>query len=353
MGMKSLSVEQATLLEQEIGLITAEIAQELVKPFSLRDVTVVHSTWDQIKSYREEMQFLCKTLAKIKRPTRKDFPVRSEFDVKQAEYKSARSIMKRQNMWSQIERLVKRHIAPKKVPLIYQPDPNPYDPLLLLIDRAFHRLANSNDQSHSATDLNCFADIVMPIQRYEILLTAANRVCTVLNRTEPQRFVDVGCGGGTRVFVASRYFPYADGFDYDMGYVEAGQQTMKAIGASHSEIFYANALTYDGYKDYDIIYFYRPLRDEVLLAEMQQHIIRTARPGTILIAPYDSVYSTHKEMNCAQIDGPIFMTGVTQDQADLIREDAELVSSQIIDRSDAFSFDTGHWAAILDAASWN
>ena len=279
--------------------------------------------------------------------------MKTRSEAKWKEVKRARARRNRPNMWDQIERLVQRHIAPVRTPLIHQPDPNPYDPLLLLVDRAFHRLANATEQSGSATDLNCFADIVMPIQRYEILLTAANRVCTVLNRTTPQRFVDVGCGGGTRVFVASRYFPYADGFDYDMGYVEAGQDTMKAIGASQSEIFYANALTYEGYDTYDIIYFYRPLRDEVLLAQMQQHIIRTARPGTILIAPYDSVFSTHPEMTCAQIDGPIFMTGVTQDQADLIREDAEMVSAEIILRSRDFSFDTGHWAAILDAASWN
>ena len=85
---------------------------------------------------------------------------------------------------------------------------------------------------------------------------------------------------------------------------------------------------------------------------MEQRIIKEAKPGTIIVAPYDTKGKTHYAMTCARIEGPVFMTGVSQAQADHIREDAQRTSNDILRKSSSYSFDTGYWKPVIDAASW-
>jgi hypothetical protein len=58
-------------------------------------------------------------------------------------------------------------------------------------------------------------------------------------------------------------------------------------------------------------------------------------------------------MNCARVDGPIFVTGTNQASADQLRIDAEATGTNILGRSEDRVFDAGYWAPILDAASFD
>ncbi len=269
----------------------------------------------------------------------------------------AKLMGKRLRMWDSMEMLVRRHIDPAPSDLVPRPIGNDSGSLLTSIHKALHRLANPNEQTPEADEAGCFTDIPMQVQNFDLLLSAAYRVLLVQGRTARAHFIDVGCGGATTVFVARRYFPACDGLEYDADYARAGQRTLSLIGAHDSTVFHGDGRTFDGYDTYDVIYFYRPLRDSRMLEEMERHIIESARPGTILIAPYDFSLAARSGfgsgLDCAVLEAPVFVTGMTQKEADDLRYEARRAGFEIIHRSADFDFDTGFWSPILDAASFN
>jgi hypothetical protein len=128
---------------------------------------------------------------------------------------------------------------------------------------------------------------------------------------------------------------------------------LQIIGVANSTVFHADALVFDAYSDYDVIYFYRPLRSDAHLQTLEQRIIALARPGTILVAPHDGLLNGRTGMDCAKIEGPIFVTGIEQADADQLRLEAEATGTGILNRSADWGFDAGYWAPILDAASFS
>jgi protein-L-isoaspartate O-methyltransferase len=261
--------------------------------------------------------------------------------------------MRRSREWDEMERIVQRHLDPQRKPLLPTSEVTGRDVLLTQLYSALHRLANPTAQDPIAEDHGCFADIAFPILSFDLLMSASYRVSLALNPRRAPRFLDVGCGGGTKVFAATRIFSQADGLEFDPGYADAARRTLQIIGASSSEIFHTDAATFDSYSDYDVIYFYRPMQSDALMEAMEERIIEKARPGTILVAPYDAKPGARDGVNCAQIEGPIFVTGIEQADADQLRYDAEATGTEILSRSADRSFDVGYWAPILDAASFN
>lgn len=340
--------------EKERALIplTEEIARILQEPASRRDPRQLGDSWAKLDRMRPEMRSIGNALRKIEKPVRARMTAAAYRAERQA-YERARGFLHRLREWDEVERLVRRHVSPRRTPLLPVPQPTRRDALLTQIYEALHRLANPAVQDPSAVDRGCFADIALPIQPFDLLLSAAYRVALAQNPCRALRFLDVGCGGGTKVFAATRYFDRADGLELDPGYADAARQTLEKIGASKSTINRADALTFASYADYDVIYFYRPLRTEALLEALEQRIIETARPGTILVAPHDASLTVRPGLHCAQVDGPIFVTGIAQAEADQLRQDAEATCTKILGRSTHRSFDAGYWEPILDAASFS
>ena len=144
-----------------------------------------------------------------------------------------------------------------------------------------------------------------------------------------------------------------DGLEYDEAYARAGQKTLEITGAHHSTVYHGDGRTFDGYGDYDVIYFYRPMQEDHMLQEMERHMIGTARPGTILIAPYTFALGARAGLDCTILDEPLFITGMTQAEADQLRHDARRTGYEIVRRACDFEFDPGFWSPVLDAASFN
>lgn len=189
----------------------------------------------------------------------------------------------------------------------------------------FHAMINPNKQDQNANEQGAFADIPLTQSIFIKHVQAACRVTRVQNLDRPARFIDVGCGGGLKVLTAAQYFSPCDGLDLDPGYVQAAQTFMQKANQPTSTIYEANALTFDQYDQYDVIYFFRPIKDEDLLRQLEERIATTARRHCILIVPYLVPSSRFEDLGCAKIAGSLYLTHATEEEAEALRISAETV----------------------------
>ena len=180
-------------------------------------------------------------------------------------------------------------------------------------------VANPVDQDVDAAAKGFFADIHLPMSDFLAHMHAAHRLLCALDRKRPWRFLDVGCGGGVKVLAAAGFFPGVAGLEYDPGYVAAAQDLM-AAARCRAPVFEGDGLVWDGYSDFDVIYFYMPVRNDAGLIGLEQRIATSAAPGTVLVAPYQSILSRHRDLGCAHIAGAVFVTGMEQAEADALHE---------------------------------
>jgi len=95
-------------------------------------------------------------------------------------------------------------------------------------------------------------------------------------QSEGRMFLDVGSGIGTKLAVAQELFDLeAMGIEYDpvmAGYADdSGRVTLTC-----------DALKYEGYDRYDIIWMYRPFRDPLSQAKLEHKIYEAMKPGAII-----------------------------------------------------------------------
>ncbi|MEM9148002.1 MAG: class I SAM-dependent methyltransferase [Pseudomonadota bacterium] len=118
-------------------------------------------------------------------------------------------------------------------------------------------------------DLNLFFEGLFALE--ELLVADADYQHSDL-RHRPLRFVDVGCGTGrlAHLLLATDRFAFSDihGFDIDEGLIAKGKERFD-LG---DNIFVADCLSFD-YTGYDIIFFYRPLKDDTKQMEFEQRVI--------------------------------------------------------------------------------
>jgi len=346
------ALEKAEKLEGELALLTEEVARSLRKPASRRDTRHLADSWSEINRMRPQMQSIGRLFRKIKKPAAAVMDVKDHRTQRKL-YEQADGFLRRLQAWDEMELIVQRHMDPERKPLLPSSPVYRRNTLLTQLYTALHRLANPVTQDSIARDHGCHPDIAFPIQSFDLLMSAAYRIGLAQNRQRPPRFLDVGCGGGTKILAATRYFRQADGLEYDQGYAESARRSLQIIGLTNSTVFHADALVFDAYSDYDVIYFYRPLRSDAHLETLEQRIIALARPGTILVAPYDGLLNGRTGVDCAKIGGPIFVTGIEQADADQLRHEAEATGTGVLNRSADWAFDTGYWAPILDVASFS
>jgi hypothetical protein len=100
------------------------------------------------------------------------------------------------------------------------------------------------------------------------------------NRHYYPRFLDVGCGIGTKVFL-SRYVDDIDmchGLEYDEAYLPLARQL-----CGNDRIIHADGTEWTGYDAFDIIYMYVPIKDSKLQKALQAQVIKYAKPGTVIV----------------------------------------------------------------------
>jgi SAM-dependent methyltransferase len=116
---------------------------------------------------------------------------------------------------------------------------------------------------------------------------------------EKMKFIDVGCGAGQKVFLAQCFGFRAFGLELRKALITEGKKAFDIVGGQTSQYTYpngggqwgkeektfiqGNALTFEGYADFDIIYFYCPLFKADLQAKLEDRIARTAKTGAIVV----------------------------------------------------------------------
>jgi SAM-dependent methyltransferase len=98
-----------------------------------------------------------------------------------------------------------------------------------------------------------------------------------LGQDRNKKFLDIGCGIGTKVMLADVLFD-SYGFDINKDYTRLARQ----IGCKN--VWYQDAMTFEGYGEYDLLYFYRPFKDNVLEDRLETNVYQQMKEGSF-IAP--------------------------------------------------------------------
>ncbi len=230
--------------------------------------------------------------------------------------------------WTDLQALIDTLMASGRTPLFVDPAQIP-DLLARQMAQAdaqhaaIRKILNPLEQSEAALAHGCFPDIGLPHSIFLAHLQAARRVLAAQGKTSTARFLDVGCGGGLKVLAAADFCAEADGLEYDAGYVQAAETLFSLSALDTCRVIHGDALTFERYDDYDVVYFYRPVRDHEQLCELERRIVSSVRPGTILIAPYDSFAMRLDGLDCVGIERFLYLAQTDTETAEQVVEQAE------------------------------
>jgi 2-polyprenyl-3-methyl-5-hydroxy-6-metoxy-1,4-benzoquinol methylase len=111
-------------------------------------------------------------------------------------------------------------------------------------------------------------------------------------RVPPVKFLDCGCGPGNILLLAAGVAETLSichevhGLEYDPVAVMMAEAICSPRGIKVQQ---ANILEYEGYENFDIIYFYRPLSDAHKEWEFERRLFSSVKPGTIIIDNSSSI----------------------------------------------------------------
>jgi SAM-dependent methyltransferase len=121
---------------------------------------------------------------------------------------------------------------------------------------------------------------------FPYIRSSHQRFCRVLDRAleiiprdnGSLRFLEVGCGLGTKCEIARWYGFEATGIDLDSQYVGLAKRLFSA-----NRFLEANALEFD-FGNQELIYYHTPLASQALMAELEQRVLGTMSCGALLCA---------------------------------------------------------------------
>lgn len=98
-------------------------------------------------------------------------------------------------------------------------------------------------------------------------------------KPKAKTFIDVGCGIGDKPYLARKFFNLdASGIEYNKKTYQIAREKV----SNYVNLINADAFTHD-YSLYDIIYMFMPIQLEARMRQLWQHILQSARPGTLMI----------------------------------------------------------------------
>ena len=262
----------------------------------------------------------------------------------------------RASLWRKVATLLERQTEPVQTPLLdtrHVGAVTRQDDLTSYLTSAMHHLANPIADNRDHARENQFLDIALSGGHFINLMQAAYRTALAQGRTGPLKFIDVGCGGGTKVIMASHFFEQADGLEYNADFVEHARRTINITKVDGCTIFEGDALTFPDYADYDIVYFYRPISDDDLLTQMETNIVNTVKPGTIIIAPMEFQMSGTLADRVAPLTWNMYLAHTTADDAAEIKVTAEAIGPDWQLHDPEFEKGFGFWLPIIQASRAN
>ena len=101
------------------------------------------------------------------------------------------------------------------------------------------------------------------------------------------KFLDAGCGIGNILMIAyAMGFHNCAGLEFDDETVKIAKLLTRRQNRNWASIMKRDIITFKTYKDYDVIYFYRPLSDHNKQIKFEQHLYNTMKVGAIVIPLY-------------------------------------------------------------------
>jgi trans-aconitate methyltransferase len=102
-------------------------------------------------------------------------------------------------------------------------------------------------------------------------------VAEALPETTGDRFLDIGCGIGTKMMLAEEIFGLnVQGVERVPEYVKEARQHGLVVAE-------ADVLGWDGYNEFDLVFFNRPFYDQARQRELEQRVWANMKSGAVVI----------------------------------------------------------------------
>lgn len=139
----------------------------------------------------------------------------------------------------------------------------------------YHSAVHEKNGSFSFVPFTTRFAVAQIIKAYDVLRLD----CGVDKPYRAYRFLDAGCGIGNIMLLAIKVGFSVNGLEIDPTIIRFA----KEINMCHSGIIKQNILTYKQYDKYDVIYFYRPIRNGAKQAKFENCVRNQMKQGAILI----------------------------------------------------------------------
>lgn len=106
-----------------------------------------------------------------------------------------------------------------------------------------------------------------------------DRVREAERLTTGRRFLDIGCGIGSKLALMSALGWETHGIDRHLPYVEAARELVPEAKVEHADAFDVGAF------DADLVYMYRPAVSDELEDRLEQHVLERVVPGAVMFWP--------------------------------------------------------------------
>ncbi|MCV2867547.1 protein-L-isoaspartate O-methyltransferase [Defluviimonas sp. WL0002] len=313
-------------LEADAEALALELAEKLMAPpVGRRAMTAGIDQLDRLMA-------MARAALSVKQRRLGQAPyARGSAEAAEAQY--CKELRKRLRLWKAVQDTLRQIEKRRSFPLL-PAERRILDPraaIESITDVAFtraHRAVNRTPQAQASATHGCFADIPTRVSLFLEIAQLAYRLLLAQRHPGPARFLDVGCGGGIKVALAAQMFPVADGIEYDPGYAESARRTLPILRAAQSRVFEGDALRFEDYGSYDVIYLYRPMQDDDLLRQLEERILEQARPGAILLAPYATIEAHGSRFQ--KIAGCVYAVGLTRAQAEDLKRQTRRIGPHIV-----------------------
>ena len=141
------------------------------------------------------------------------------------------------------------------------------------------------EQSKRARDHGCFGHVSLDAKKFLRDLHKARAILQVAKpRMKHSRFLDIGCGVGMKVQLASHVFSTAHGLEFDKGYFDVAERLRDATLSYGVDFFHGDALKFHDFGSYDVLYLYRPMKDIDKQTELEDRIAAGIKKDAVVIA---------------------------------------------------------------------
>jgi len=342
-------ISRVNKLEEQLAGDIAKVAAELEPLPDDRDTAALEIAWGGATSTRRKLANCLKDgLRQIKATEGKGI----QLNAARKDLKAAKS---RLRIWARMDSIVRSQLLCEPRELVPLQDVEVLDQVVELFFDSMHKIANpaAVKQGGDAKSHGHYHDIPYAMSLFSKMIGAAFRICLALKRERPLRFLDVGSGGGTKVLAATARFDVCHGLEYQKEAVTTGRGFLKMLDLEQCKLIRGDALEFLNYGDYDVIYFYRPLREREKMVQMEERIFAQAQPGTVILAGDGLFADDLPDKGVHELANHIYVTGRTKDEALEIGKTAEQMGLMAPSLGRTKVSRLGYWTPLLEVSARN